>query len=855
MVLPGAKPLAYRSVMASLCDGVRLGLVAAAIGLILCTSSRAWANEPFAEYFQGMRDRGQYRLAEEYGLRRWGDKLLRPADRSELAVELSRTFAAHAQFSTGEEEAELWRRADESLKPVLDSMGNNPRRIEATVQKALLPVERGIHLAWRNLLLPDDAALRKQAEEQLRSGLVAVGAAIEQLEAVIQKDRPTAAKVADGGMTASDQRRMLERAVFQRGFALAELGRVLPPGPERMKTLAEAVTQLDRLSKVRSSLAFDSRLQRIAVARLQGEFPLATILLNDLANDSLTPAEQERLLAEQTRVAMRQAQHADAIQKILTQRQSGRAVSDEVRAALIDAYLEVWGRARQKDESQLADEMWKEIQTELAATSGPWRVYADSRVEQGSDVLKYGEPLAGQIRAARMAYQAGEIDKSIEGFSEAIGEALRQNQLETAIELGTTRASVLLKAERWGDAAVAFQQIAERFPMKPAGADASLLASYALGKLAEADRKAESLTAYRSALELHLKTFGDHPTSAEARWRLALLHEQAKEWSEAIRLFEQIPATSDHSAATKPRLVRAVLQRWRAGGSDAAVLEQETQSALSDLITKLPAPPQAWSAVESEIAVQFATFQLGRREPKYAEADTLLERVSQSREMAVRASQRDGSKLDPTWDRIGHTVSQLRIVSLAGRQQFDEARQVLAGLSASSPKDLLGVLVGLSEMSSSLPEEPRRELGRLQLETGRRLEARRSELDPGSQSQLDLSLAQAYSATDNIPEAVVLYEGLLARNPGDKAMIRTTTALLSRRGQPADLEKAKAWWIKLESMEKKGSPAWLEAHLEVGRTLVALNRKDEAKKLLRATRILYPDLGGSEIKRRYEELE
>ncbi len=111
---------------------------------VLCSCGIAAAREPFAEYFDGLRAQGLFRLAEQYGLRRLSEGRLSSAEQSELAVELARTFSLHALTTGGADQEELRKRAEEILAPPLDEARPNPRRLEAVVQRALLTIDRGL---------------------------------------------------------------------------------------------------------------------------------------------------------------------------------------------------------------------------------------------------------------------------------------------------------------------------------------------------------------------------------------------------------------------------------------------------------------------------------------------------------------------------------------------------------------------------------------------------------------------------------------------------------------------------------------------------------------------------------------
>ena len=53
----------------------------------------------------------------------------------------------------------------------------------------------------------------------------------------------------------------------------------------------------------------------------------------------------------------------------------------------------------------------------------------------------------------------------------------------------------------------------------------------------------------------------------------------------------------------------------------------------------------------------------------------------------------------------------------------------------------------------------------------------------------------------------------------------------------------------------KGSRDWLIARYELAACAVAMGEFDEARKLIGLTRVVYPELGGPDLKARYDALE
>ena len=122
-------------------------------------------------------------------------------------------------------------------------------------------------------------------------------------------------------------------------------------------------------------------------------------------------------------------------------------------------------------------------------------------------------------------------------------------------------------------------------------------------------------------------------------------------------------------------------------------------------------------------------------------------------------------------------------------------------------------------------------------------------------ANVDRCLAEAYTATGDLPEAIALYETLLKARSRDRHLMETIGSLLQQHGQLADLQRAKLIYRQLEGFDPAGSTAWLRTRLTVARLCLQLGEKAECQKLLKVTRILYPELGGMELKAEYAKLE
>ena len=78
------------------------------------------ADESLGVYFEQLRVRGLFSIAESYAVSRLAQPNIARTRRIDLTIELSRTLAAHAEFASEQQQPELWKQA----RTVVDEDGN-----------------------------------------------------------------------------------------------------------------------------------------------------------------------------------------------------------------------------------------------------------------------------------------------------------------------------------------------------------------------------------------------------------------------------------------------------------------------------------------------------------------------------------------------------------------------------------------------------------------------------------------------------------------------------------------------------------------------------------------------------------
>ena len=831
------------------------------IAIVFWLASGSWAlagdEAELSGYFAGLRAQGLFRVAEEYALARLADPEITASQRAILAVELSKVFAAHAAEAGSEAEArELWTRAEESIAPLLGQR-DNPRWVTVRSRQATLRCDRALTEFWKSRLDPDSEPQQHAALQVTLSALTELQTAASDLKGA-NPPGTRGPKAAEGTLTTAELRRLGDEIEYLTIRMQLNRARLSPTGANRAAALLNAEQGSTALARrVNSDFVWPARFARAETLRLNGDSEKAFTFAKSLLAPDLSPDLTAALVAEQARAKLALNAPADAIALLLEQGRPPGSLAPELRAIAVECLLASLQAAQDKGDTALADDLFQQATAQQQLITGPWRVYVDSLLARTHETRQYGEKLAALVREGRLAAQRRDWPTAAAAYERASQVATADGKAPLAAEFAFMQASIEIETGHFEQAAQLLGQYPTRYPGDARAADAHLLAAWTLGKLEEQRPSEARRAAYLAQLHEHLLKFPNSPTRIEAQWSLAIDAIQHQEWLTAIDFLEAIPP--DHARASpaatqlpycyEQGLATLIEQPER------QAWEQRAESALAQHIARWPKPPAGWTLSQSENALRWARVQLRLQDRRYADADQLLVQILHSREVEAREMARDGSRLDPAWDRLVPAATQLRIISLAGLGRLVEAEKLFATATTAAPEDVLAILSGLSELAASLDEAARRDLGRVQLAAARQLDRQRSTLIPEVALQVDRCLAEAYTATGDLPEAIALYETLRKAHPKDRSLLESIGTLSMKRGQPADLKRAKSIYRQLESFDPAGSPAWLRTRLTVARVCLQLGEKTECQKLLKVTRILYPELGGAELRGGYAELE
>jgi len=115
-------------------------------------------------------------------------------------------------------------------------------------------------------------------------------------------------------------------------------------------------------------------------------------------------------------------------------------------------------------------------------------------------------------------------------------------------------------------------------------------------------------------------------------------------------------------------------------------------------------------------------------------------------------------------------------------------------------------------------------------------------------------LAMAKAGSGDVAGAIPLFERLLAEQPRDAVLLEAFAQCLSGSSDPQHLKLAQSRWREIERNSKAGTPLWFRAKYGLACTYEKLGEPAYAARLIKVTSVLHPELGGSTMKARFEEL-
>lgn len=805
------------------------------------------AADELARYFDGLRTRGLFTVAETYALSRLDDSRLDRSRRTDLVVELSRTLAEHATHTTPQQREELWQQAQRTLADELARLPP-PARVELlAMQNALLMAQRAIVLCREVRYLPFDTVAQDAARAATAEALAKLAAVIVQCDELLRKGKPPGE-----GLAMHELRQGMQMLRIERGDVFRARAEISPSeSPERASDIVDALqtyrAALPGLTDAQAQVR--ARLGIADCARLQRDAKRARELLTALENSDppLSRPWQDAVAACRMQIWLDEGQPIAAAQFFLTQRQKRAVFRGDLWLAQMQTLLALQAEATARKDQKLAAGLSAEAQSVLARideqAGGSWSRWGRLLLDLEQSRQGYGEELDGLIRRAKAAYLASRFDVAIDEYQQAIAVARRQAAHDVAEELSYTRGSILVEQRRFSDAAAEFTSLVEHAPSSPRAPQAHLLAAYALGRFYEELRSQPRREAYAAALQAHLDQFGSDVTAADARYMLGVLEEQRWQTSKALPLFLAVPLAHPRGPAALAGAARCydtLVVRLQGAKHPWQECHAEALAALADHVAKFP-PVNEWTPAHGEVVLLQARLHLRGQPPNYAAAARIL-------------MQFDSAPTTAEWQPVRQATAALQLVTLAGTGKSVEARRLLERLPSDPPALLMAVIDGLDTLAAAT-ETRTIDFSNLFLTAMERLMPARDRLSPVEQERFDRARLRALLIVDREAEAATVAESLAARFDAAPDQLRQLTEILAAHPHPKTAAVAKRLWKKLEGQSAVGSPGWHAARIAIVEQCLQLGETDEADKLLKLTRLLYANTAPAEIPAEWDRLQ
>jgi tetratricopeptide (TPR) repeat protein len=367
---------------------------------------------------------------------------------------------------------------------------------------------------------------------------------------------------------------------------------------------------------------------------------------------------------------------------------------------------------------------------------------------------------------------------------------------------------------------------------------ASLLRTLALGRVSVASPTRANRTASIRALETHLETFPDDPTSAEVRWLLGRVRLEAGQRDQAVALWSAIPPTA--SRWIEARLALASLLRrdveTQSLNGDQAQIRAKARLALtflSDAITQTRDP-----AGQDEFRLERIALQLLPTVAQPEEARQTSERLIRE---ASRADQQRRAR-------------QMRIVALVELGRYLDADRGLAeAVDGGTASEHLGLARWLDRVATAADSDlVRRRAGQLLRNLASRLFDDGGELGPieAAEARLRHVRSLLFSGDpDAARRTVERWPPLPPTIPAD--LLHDLADTYERLDvQPLAIDAYRLWMKR----SQPGTLPWFAARYGLALAYERSEQPQEARQLIEATAILHPDLGGGLLRDRFERL-
>ena len=643
------------------------------------------------------------------------------------------------------------------------------------------------------------------------------------------------------------------------------------PGDASLRTkAAEAAEQLMRASgdddmrfRARSLLA-ESLLDN---KDIKG-FDLSVTSLTSTAASS---AQQIAVAELRIQGLLRRDQPSEALQTLLDLEKQGLR-SERLSMLRLASLLSLSELLTRLDSAELRQKTAGEFRLLNArltpASKGVWRDCCDRIALRFGHVEKFGVEAATAIESIGDLLAAGDLAAARNALL-AMRPRFERSSPEIAATILMQAGDIAVRMSDWQAAETDLKAAVELFQTTKnleQSAASDLLRIYAMGRswdvaATHADQNHGTLeAAYRAALDQHLATFAESPTTAKAHeWR-AMLNRA----TDPVTAAEELVSLIDGIGEDEPMLLvqsgEILLEAIFDSKSTVSQADVNRQSAIiaewhqhvdkvlaaptDSVVSGASVPPAGW--IQPVLQIQKLVISLLRRWTAIDDWEKLAaDATSRLNELAAFDHARDPQSHIPAAMADGHAILALAACrQLLGFDAMQESRDLLLTQSVEKRRQLANMLIlQASDANDPIPGDL--QLGFLALDLLRDETSKTRSVDQQLED-LPLLLAASHVA-DNFQQFDAILKDLTAKQLND-TQLQTTTEILQRRSEmkankATSFDSEKAFWGSVLKRSKSGDERWLEASLQLATIAVREGKSRDAARMLKVIDALHPAWG------------
>lgn len=655
------------------------------------------------------------------------------------------------------------------------------------------------------------------------------------------------------------------------------------PGDAGLRTrAAEAAEQLMRASGD-DDMRFRARALLAESLLDNKDFKAFDLSVTSLTSAAATSAQQIAVAELKIRGLLRRDQPSEALQSLLDLEKQGLR-SGKLSLLRLASLLSLFELLTRLDSEELrkktAEEFWLLNRRLTPASKGVWRDCCDRIDLRFSHVEKFGVEAAAAIESVGDLIAAGDFAAARSALL-----AMRRTFERTSPEIAATilmqAGDLAVRMSDWQAAETDLNAAVELFRTtenREQAAASDLLRIYAMGRRWDAavtrtnENHSTLEAAYRVALDQHLTTFAESPTTAKAHeWR-AMLNRATDPVAAAAELISLVDGIGEDEPMLLVQAGETLLDAVFNSTSTASQADVERQTAIiaewqqhvdevpaapSDtVISGASAPPAGW--IWPVLQIQKLVFSL---QPRWTAADDWEKLAANAtlrlHELAAFDAASDSQSHISDATAGGHAILALAACrQLLGFDAMQESRDWLLRQPLGKRQQLASILIHqASATNDTIPGDP--QLGFLALDLLRDEKSRTRSIDRQLED-LPLLLA-ASGVADNFQQFDAILKELTAKQLND-TQLQTTTAILQRRNAmqaktTKSSESEKMFWGSVLKGSKPGEDQWLEASLQLATIALREGKSKDAARMLNVIDALHPEWGTAQRKARAAALK